>query len=144
MHLIWHFNPLWRNIHVIKIFFFNCPNPPYSSYFNNLKYSLTLSIAGVARLFFWRAKFHWNIVLRASKKILPYFFLPKDVSWCKFRVFSYINSLVVHPKFDTGAAENLWRTACGPRAALWPPLFYSMSYNPTLSSNITWRKGVSG
>jgi len=30
----------------------------------------------------------------------------------------------VHPKFDTGAAENLWRTACGPRAALRPPLEY--------------------
>jgi hypothetical protein len=29
-----------------------------------------------------------------------------------------INSLVVHPKFDTGAAENLRR------AALWPPLIY--------------------
>jgi len=28
----------------------------------------------------------------------------------------------VHPKFDTGAEENLWRAACGPRAALWPPL----------------------
>ncbi len=29
-----------------------------------------------------------------------------------------INSLDVHPQFDTGAAENLWR------AALWPPLVY--------------------
>ncbi len=35
-----------------------------------------------------------------------------------------INSLVVYPKFETGAAENLWRAACGPRAALWPPLIY--------------------
>jgi hypothetical protein len=26
---------------------------------------------------------------------------------------------VVHPKFDTGAVENLWR------AALWPPLLYN-------------------
>jgi len=32
----------------------------------------------------------------------------------------------VHPKFDTGAAENLWRAACGPRAALWPPLIYGI------------------
>jgi hypothetical protein len=36
-----------------------------------------------------------------------------------------INSLVVHPKFDTGAAENLWSAACGTRAALWPPLLYN-------------------
>ncbi len=36
----------------------------------------------------------------------------------------FINSLVVHPKFDTGAAENLWRAACSPRAALWPSLLY--------------------
>ncbi len=26
----------------------------------------------------------------------------------------------MHPKFDTGAAENLWR------AALWPPLLYTV------------------
>jgi len=28
----------------------------------------------------------------------------------------------MQPKFDTGAAENLRRAACGPRATLWPPL----------------------
>jgi len=34
----------------------------------------------------------------------------------------------VYPKFVSGAAENLWRAACGPRAALWPPLAYSVDF----------------
>jgi hypothetical protein len=38
-----------------------------------------------------------------------------------------INSLVVHPKFGTGAAKNLWR------AALWPPLLYI-----NIKFNLTW------
>jgi len=57
-----------------------------------------------------------------QKKILPYFFLHKDhIIDANFGYFIHkcvISSLVVYPKFDTGAAENLWR------AALWPPLHY--------------------
>jgi hypothetical protein len=38
----------------------------------------------------------------------------------------------VHPKFDTGAAENLWR------AALWPPLLYSIiNFTHTFSLSIS-------
>jgi len=65
-----------------------------------------------------------------QKNFLPYFLLYKDIIIdVNFRYFIHkcvINSLVVHPKFDTGAAKNLWRAACGPRAALWPPLLYNV------------------
>ncbi len=79
--------------------------------------------------FYWRAKFHSNIVLWAATKFLPYFFLHKDkiidVDFGYFIHKCIINSLVVHPKFDTVAAENLWR------AALWPPLIYMITSRPS-------------
>ncbi len=83
----------------------------------------------MARLFFLACQISLNIVLQAAKNFLPYFFLYKDhIIYVNFQYFIHkclINSLVVHPKFDTGAAENLWR------AALWPHLKY----------NIIWRGG---
>jgi hypothetical protein len=52
-----------------------------------------------------------NSVLRGPQKNFPYFFLDKDyiidVNFGYFIHKCAINSLVVHPKFDTGAAENL-------------------------------------
>ena len=42
----------------------------------------------------------------------------------KFKVFSLQNDAYKHGReslqFATGAAKNLWRAACGPRASVWP------------------------
>jgi hypothetical protein len=65
-------------------------------------------------------------ILWAAKIFFAIFFLLKDpiidVNFGYFTHKCVINSLVAHPKFDTGAAKNLRRAACGLRAALWPPL----------------------
>ncbi len=58
-----------------------------------------------------------------------------DVNFGYFIHKCAINSLVVHPKFDTGAAKNLWRAASGPRTAVWPPLVY-IKQTVTLYSKI--------
>jgi len=61
-----------------------------------------------------------SLKFRATKNFFALFFLHKDhiidINFGYFRHKCVINSLVVHPKFDTGAAENIWGVA------LWPPL----------------------
>jgi len=65
-----------------------------------------------------------KILCCGPQNFYPLFFLHKNhiidvnVNFGYFIHKCIINSLVVHPKFDTGAAENLWR------ATLWPPLIY--------------------
>jgi len=61
-----------------------------------------------------------KILYCGPQNFFALFFLYKDhiidVNFGYFIHKFVINSLVVHSKFDTMAAENLWR------AALWPPL----------------------
>ncbi len=72
--------------------------------------------------FFLMGQISLKYCIAGFKKTFALFFLHKDhiidVNLGYFIHKCMINSLVVHPKFDTGAAKNLWR------AALWPPLMY--------------------
>jgi len=74
--------------------------------------------------FFLTGQISLKYCIAGRKKFSALFFLHKDhiidVNLGHFVHKCVINSLVVHPKFDTGAAENLWR------AALWPPLIYNI------------------
>jgi len=75
--------------------------------------------------FFLTGQISLKCFIAGRKKFFALFFLHKyhiiDVSFGYFIHKCIINSLDVHPKFDTGAAENLWR------AELWPPLLYSIA-----------------
>jgi len=81
--------------------------------------------------FFLTGQISLKYCIAGRKKFFALFFLHKDhiidVNFGYFIHKFVSNSLDVHPKFDTGAEENLWRAACGPRAALWPPLVKTLN-----------------
>jgi hypothetical protein len=83
---------------------------------NVLQMSLLESIRIIygrgGQTFFLTGQISLKYCISGRKKIfLPYIFLFKDyIIDVNFRYFIHkcvINNLVVHPKFDTGAAENL-------------------------------------
>jgi len=86
---------------------------------------ITSVYSWVGRTFFLTGQISLKYCIAGRKKFFALFFLRKDhiidVNFGYFIHKCIINSLDVHPKFDTGAAENLWR------AALWPHLVYSIT-----------------